>query len=61
MKVWTDLTTVLLLLPLSKSGLKYLSRCFISLKVEDKKTLGFKTVAGLDKPDNGDIGGRKGS
>ena len=33
---------VLLSLPLSKSGLNYLSRWFISLKSEDKKTLGLK-------------------
>ena len=33
---------VLLLLPLFKSGLNYLSRWFISLKSEDKKTLGSK-------------------
>ena len=33
---------VLLLLPLSKSGLNYLSRWLISLKYEDKKTLGSK-------------------
>ena len=42
MKVWTDLTMVLLSLPLSKSGLNYLSGGFISLKFEDKKTLGLK-------------------
>ena len=47
--------------PLSKSGLNYLSRWFISLKFEDKKNPGLKTVSGLDKPDNGVIGGRKGS
>ena len=35
---------VLLSLPLSKNGLKYLSRCFISLKIEDKKTLGLKLL-----------------
>ena len=52
---------VLLLLPLSKSGLYYLSRWFISLKFEDKKIPGLKTVSGLDKPDNGVIGGSKGS
>ena len=52
---------VLLLLPLSKSGLNYLRRWFISLKFEDKKIPGLKTVSGLDKPDNGVIGGRKGS
>ena len=52
---------VLLSLPLSKSGLNYLSRWFISLKLEDKKNPGLKTVSGLDKPDNGVIGGRKGS
>ena len=33
---------VLLSLPLSKSGLNYLSRWFISLKFEDKETLGLK-------------------
>ena len=44
MYVWKDLTMVLLSLPLSKSGLNYLSRWFISLKSEDflKKTLGLK-------------------
>ena len=44
MSVWTDLTTVLLSLPLSKSGLHYLSRWFISLKSEDKKTLRLKLL-----------------
>ena len=52
---------VLLSLLLSKSGLNYLSRWFISLKFEDKKTLGLKNVSCLDKPDNGVIGVRKGS
>ena len=52
---------VLLSLPLSKSGLNSLSRWFISLTFEDKKNLGLKTVSGLDIPDNGVIGGRKGS
>ena len=52
---------VLLSLSLSKNGLNYLSRWFISLKFDDKKTLGLKTVSGLDKPDNGVIGGKKGS
>ena len=33
---------VLLSLPLSRSGLNYLNRWFISLKFEDKKTLGLK-------------------
>ena len=33
---------VLLSLPLSKSGLNYLSRGFISLNFEDKRTLGLK-------------------
>ena len=33
---------VLLSLPLSKSGLNYLSKWFISLKSEDKKTRGLK-------------------
>ena len=42
MKVWTDLIMVLPWLPLSKSGLNYLSRWFIPLKFEDKKTLGLK-------------------
>ena len=48
---------VLLSLPLSKSGLNYLSRWFISLKFEDKKNPGLKIVSGLDKPDNGVISG----
>ena len=52
---------VLLSLRLSKGEPNYLSRWFISLKSEDKKTPGFTTVSGLDKPDNGVIGGRKGS
>ena len=52
---------VLLSLPLSKSGLNSLSRWFISLTFEDKKNPGLKTVSCLDKPDNGVIGGRKGS
>ena len=52
---------VLLSLPLSKSGLNSLSRWFISLTCEDKKNLGLKTVSGLDIPDNGVIGGSKGS
>ena len=52
---------VLLSLPLSKSGLNYLSRWFISLKFEDKKYPGLKPVSGLNKPDNSVIGGRKGS
>ena len=52
---------LLLSLSLSKSGLNYLSRWFISLTFEDKKTLGLKTVSGLDKPDNGVNGGREGS
>ena len=54
---------VLLSLPLSKSGLNSLSRWFISLTfiIKDKKNPGLKTVSGLDKPDNGVIGGRKGS
>ena len=52
---------VLLSLALSKSGLNFLSRWFISLTFEDKKNPGFKTASGLDKPDNGVIGGRKGS
>ena len=51
---------VLLSLPLSKRRLNYLSRRFISLKFEDKKTLGLKTVSGLDKRDNGVIGVRIG-
>ena len=42
MEVWRDLTMVWLSLPLSKSGLNYLSRWFISLRFEDKKTLGLK-------------------
>ena len=50
---------VLLSLPLSKSGLNYLSRWFISLKLKDKKNADLKTVSGLDIPDNGVIGGRK--
>ena len=35
---------MLLSLALSKSGLNYLSRWFISLNVEDKKTLGIKLL-----------------
>ena len=51
---------VLLSLPLSKCGLNYLTRWFIPMNFEDKRTLhGLKTVAGLDKPDNGVIGGSK--
>ena len=42
MQVWTDLAMVWLSLPLSKSGLNYLSRWFISLSFENKKTLGLK-------------------
>ena len=52
---------VLLSLPLSKSGLNSQSRWFISVTFEDKKNPWLKTVSGLDKPDNGVIGGRKGS
>ena len=52
---------VLLSLPLSKRGLSYLGRWFISLKFEDKKIPGLKTVLDLDKPDNSVIGGSKGS
>ena len=43
-----------------KSGLNYPSRWFISLKSEDTKKSGLKLNLGLDKPDNGVIGGRKG-
>ena len=61
MQVWKDLTMMLQSLPLSKSRLNYLTRWFISLKFEDKKTLGLKLFQGLDKPDNGVIGESKGS
>ena len=55
------MTMVLLSLPLSKSGPNYLSRWFISLKSEDKKNPGLKTVSRLDKPDNGVSGERQDS
>ena len=44
MWVWIDLTTVLLSLLLSKKWVNDLSRWFISLEAEDKKTLGLKLL-----------------
>ena len=42
-----------------KIGLNYPSGWFISLKSEETKTLGLKQNLGVDKLDNGVIGGRK--
>ena len=44
---------MLLSLPLSKSGLNYLSRWFVSLKFEDKKTLGLKLFQVWTNPTTG--------